>query len=127
MLLEKKGPRLEPEKEPKGGKGINQTGPCFQLPKAGRLEWHVFCRKVMYWCNVCRYWNLTYFTKKKEGVSVKGYLENVTVNGHQHGIRKHSKKSKEDKKESKAVTPTATIALVPRPGTLWATALLNRN
>eukprot|EP00957_Ditylum_brightwellii_P106335 8112291-Ditylum_brightwellii.AAC.1 len=33
ILLEEKVPRLEPEKEPKGGKGINRTGPCFQLPK----------------------------------------------------------------------------------------------
>eukprot|EP00957_Ditylum_brightwellii_P183143 13949254-Ditylum_brightwellii.AAC.1 len=33
MLLEEKGPRLEPEKEPKSGKGINQTGPRLQPPK----------------------------------------------------------------------------------------------
>eukprot|EP00957_Ditylum_brightwellii_P092695 7058030-Ditylum_brightwellii.AAC.1 len=91
MLLEEKGPMLEPEKEPKGGKGVNCTGPRFQPPKSGRPEWRVFRRKVMYWCNVCRYWNLTHFTKKKEGVSVQGYRENATVNGHHRSIGKHSK------------------------------------
>eukprot|EP00957_Ditylum_brightwellii_P153796 11705921-Ditylum_brightwellii.AAC.1 len=71
----------------------------------------------MYFCNVCGYWNLTHFTKKKVGVSVEGYLENATVNGHQCGIRKHSTKSEEDKKESKALKPAATIASVPKLGT----------
>eukprot|EP00957_Ditylum_brightwellii_P145493 11078374-Ditylum_brightwellii.AAC.1 len=126
MLSEKKGPGLEPENKPRSGKGVNRTGPRFQPPKAGQPEWRVFHGKVMYWCNICGYWNLTHFTKEKEGVNVEGYLENATVNGHQRGIGKHSKRSKEDKKELEAVTPTATIASVPRPGVSWAAALINR-
>eukprot|EP00957_Ditylum_brightwellii_P186687 14214769-Ditylum_brightwellii.AAC.1 len=86
MLSEKKGSKLVPEKEPKGGKGTICTGPRFQPPKAGRPEWCIFYRKVMFWCNVCGYWNPMHFTKKKEGVSVKGYLDNATVNSHQHRI-----------------------------------------
>eukprot|EP00957_Ditylum_brightwellii_P106771 8145600-Ditylum_brightwellii.AAC.2 len=100
ILSEKKDSKLEPEKEPKEGKGITHTGPHFQPPEAGQPEWRVFCRKEMFWCNVCRYWNLTHFTKKKEGVSVEGYLDNATVNGHQRKIDKHSRKLEEDKKES---------------------------
>eukprot|EP00957_Ditylum_brightwellii_P189931 14459662-Ditylum_brightwellii.AAC.1 len=82
MLSEKKVFELKPEKEPKGGKGITCTGLHFQPPEAGWPEWCVSCGKVMFWCNICKYWNLTHFTKKKEGASVEGYLDNATVNSH---------------------------------------------
>eukprot|EP00957_Ditylum_brightwellii_P026499 2004526-Ditylum_brightwellii.AAC.1 len=125
MLSENKDLELEKESYPKGGKGITHTGPHFQPPEAGRPEWRVFYGKVMFWCNVCGYWNLTHFTKKKKGVSVEGYLDKATINGHQQGIGKHSKKYEEKKLGSDDAKPSASIVSIPKPGVLWAAVLLD--
>eukprot|EP00957_Ditylum_brightwellii_P122618 9350979-Ditylum_brightwellii.AAC.1 len=97
MLSEKNGSELKKESGPKGGKGITCTGLRFQQPETGRPEWKVLCRKVIFWCNVCDYWNLTHFTKKKEGVS------------------KHGKKLEEDQPGSDNAKPSASIVPVPKP------------
>eukprot|EP00957_Ditylum_brightwellii_P075373 5727313-Ditylum_brightwellii.AAC.1 len=71
----------------------------------------------MFWYNVCRYWNLTHFTKKKEGVSTEGYLDKATNNSHQQGIGKHRNKSEEDMpKGSDNAKPLAPIASAPKSG-----------
>eukprot|EP00957_Ditylum_brightwellii_P011423 863465-Ditylum_brightwellii.AAC.1 len=84
------------EKETKKtGKDKQQTctGPRFQPPTSGRPDWKIVHSKVIYWCNVCGYWNLTHFIKKADGVNIEGYFDNAMVNGHQCGIGKHSKTS----------------------------------
>eukprot|EP00957_Ditylum_brightwellii_P087465 6658307-Ditylum_brightwellii.AAC.1 len=60
----------------------------------------------MFWCNVCSYWNLTHFTKKKEEVSVEGYLDKATINKHQQGVRKHGKKLEEAQMGSDNAKPS---------------------
>eukprot|EP00957_Ditylum_brightwellii_P097175 7400708-Ditylum_brightwellii.AAC.1 len=66
-------------------------------------------------CSVGSYLNLTHFIKKKEGVSIEGYLDKATINGHQQGIGKHGRKSEEEQPGSDDVKPLALIAPIPKP------------
>eukprot|EP00957_Ditylum_brightwellii_P109347 8341492-Ditylum_brightwellii.AAC.1 len=116
MLSKNKDLELEKESCPKEGKGITCTGPCFQPPEAGRPEWKVLCIEVMFWYNVCSYWNLTHFTKKKEGVSVEDYLDKAMIIRYQRGISKHSKKLEEEQLRSDNAKPSTSITSVLKPG-----------
>eukprot|EP00957_Ditylum_brightwellii_P053160 4030794-Ditylum_brightwellii.AAC.1 len=127
LLSEDKGPGLEAEKSDKYKHQIC-TGLHFQPLLAGRSDWRVFHCKVMFWRNICSNWNPTQFAKKKEGVNTEGYLDNTMINGHQHGVGKHSKKIEEDKTNGSEqdAKSSASIASVPRPDVSWAATLLDQ-
>eukprot|EP00957_Ditylum_brightwellii_P083559 6351705-Ditylum_brightwellii.AAC.1 len=57
-------------------------------------------------------------------ITMEGYLGNVTVNGHQHGVGKCSKKPESNRVTSNT-QPLAMVTSVPRLNVSWAAMLLD--
>eukprot|EP00957_Ditylum_brightwellii_P110201 8405910-Ditylum_brightwellii.AAC.1 len=115
VLLSENKP-MEKETE-KTGKDEQQThtGPRFQPPTSGRPDWKFIHGK-----------NLTYFTKKIEGMNVEGFFDNATVNGHQWSVGKHSKTSESRTEGAPSETqPAEWVASVPKQDISWAIMLLD--